>query len=174
MLAVCLLAACGSGSSSPTADKAPAADDKPAPRPTKPAPVVQHTDTQRPELPAPVDAAVADNTPAVPVDKQFAAQTRDATWAPATEAEVKKRLGSLPAAHLDSTECRESICKLVVSGTSPAISTAIDAIQSENGGLHGWAQNWILSAPERKGDQLALTAYARFQRSTANQASGED
>ena len=128
--------------------------------PADAAPVAIHATTEAPRLPAIIDAG----TVAIPVDQQFATEARDPAWANTIETELRKRVGVIHDVHVDATDCHATLCKLVITGSQGAIATAIDELQTEKRGLRNWASRWTLTAPEKRGEQLALTAYVRFER----------
>lgn len=105
------------------------------------------------DAPAPGDA-VAD----------FDRQTRDPAWAPRTEKTVRERFTKVRGGKLQSIECRESACRLEIAGSEGDIGQAIADLESPRG-MHGFAKNIILSAPERKPDgSVVLRATATFER----------
>jgi hypothetical protein len=95
---------------------------------------------------------------------EFSRETRDATWAPATEAELKARWKKIRGGTLESVECRQSQCKVAVSGSTDEVSTTIAELEGSHG-LHGYAQNVLLSGPETKADgSITLRIVIRFER----------
>jgi len=113
------------------------------------------------------DAAVA---PTLPGEKgptaeaAFAAQARDEEWAPTTETEIEKRFAKIRGAKLEDAECRQSQCKLVVHGSQADVSQTIADLESHRG-LHGYATNVLLTAPEKRADgTLVLRVFAIFDR----------
>ena len=151
----------------PPAKSATAQPDQPLPPPPPiaapdAAPFAHHDPAPAaPVLPNIVDAGVL---PPQSIQQQFAAEPRDAGWAPPPETELHKRVDALRVVHTEATDCRTSTCKLVIAGTQAAMVSAIDALQTDKGGLRGWAERWILSAPEMHGDQMTLVAYIHFDR----------
>src|SRR2546423_158337 len=155
-----LLAACRGNPDPP----APPPPPHVAAAPADAAPAVVHGPVpEAPALPVLIDGGTV---PPLAAADRFAAERRDDGWASPTEIELRKRVGALPAIHVDTAECHATQCKVVLSGTQGAIATAIDDLQSEKRGLRNWAAHWILGAPDRRGDQLALTAYVQFARDT--------
>lgn len=112
------------------------------------------SNTPRPELPGSA-------TP--PASTEFGAQQRDADWAPATETEIKKRFRNLRGAKLQDTECRQDQCLITVAGTEAEVGKTISELEGPRG-LHGYAKNIILTAPEARDGKLVLRAYATFDR----------
>ncbi len=145
----------------------PAAQGSAAPTPpaTRPGPAIAAP--QPPSLGA--DAGVAAGPqPALPPaqtpEAAFTSQTRDAEWAPATETEIKRRFKQVRGAKLEQTECREDRCRLVVAGSEADVGQTIADLESDRG-LHGFATNVLLTAPERKPDgSIVLRAFAIFER----------
>ncbi len=102
--------------------------------------------------------------PTQSAEATFAAQPRDADWAPPTENEIRRRFKKIRGAKLEETECRENRCRLVVAGSEADVSQTISDLESDRG-LHGFASNILLTAPERKPDgSLVLRAFAVFER----------
>lgn len=94
----------------------------------------------------------------------FLAQSRDPDWAPSTEGEIRKRFQKIRGAKLSETECRHSQCRIVVAGGEAEVSRTIADLEGDRG-LHGFAQNLLLTAPERKPDgSLVLRVFALFDR----------
>jgi hypothetical protein len=120
-------------------------------------------ESPRPALPDQGSAAPDPGPQPPSADETFAAQDRDAAWAPKTESEIKRRLGNIRGAHLDRAECRQDQCLLVIAGTQAELSKTLAAID-EPGGLHGFAENILLTGPEEKDGKLVLRAYAKFAR----------
>jgi len=110
----------------------------------------------RPELPP---------LPASPTaDQVFADEDRDDAWAPKAEAELAKRWKQIRAGKLESTECRQTQCRLVITGSQDDVATAIADLEGPRG-LHGYAQNVLLTSPSKNADgTIALRIYARFDR----------
>jgi len=102
--------------------------------------------------------------PTQSAEATFSAQPRDAEWAPATEAEIRRRFHQVRGAQLQTAECREDRCRLVVAGSEADVSQTIADLEGDRG-LHGFASNILLTAPERKPDgSLVLRAFAVFER----------
>jgi hypothetical protein len=127
--------------------------------PVKPAKVAA------PERPALNDATL----PTLPPPPQsaeatFTAQVRDDEWAPTTETEIKRRLTKIRGAKLEATECRQNQCRLVLAGSEGDVGQTIADLEGTRG-LHGFATNVLLTAPERRSDgTLVLRAFAMFER----------
>lgn len=122
---------------------------------------VSASGTPSPVLPegSPAPNAWAEVSPAV----TFAGQDRDLAWAPTTEAEIKRRFTAIRGARLESTECRQDQCMIVIAGTQDDLGNTLAAIE-EPRGLHGFAETILLTAPEQRNGQLVLRAYAKFAR----------
>jgi hypothetical protein len=119
-------------------------------------------------VPAPPRLPSADTkNPALPkltAAEVFAAQPRDDEWAPPTETEIRKRFKRVRGAKLSELDCRQSQCQIIVAGTQADVSRTIADLEGDRG-LHGFAQNLLLTAPERKPDgTLVLRAFAMFDR----------
>jgi hypothetical protein len=113
---------------------------------------------------APTRPVLADPGPQPSADATFSAQIRDDDWAPGTESQIRERFKKVRGAKLDSTECRTDRCKLVIAGSEGEVSQAIADLEG-NRGLHGFATNLLLTAPEKKADgTLVLRAFATFKR----------
>ncbi len=151
------------GSRGPDAVATPGSAERPgkamigAPQP----PTLAHAfPTPRPSLP---EGSAAPDPGPEPATVAFEAQDRDATWAPRTESELRRRFTKFPGAHLDATECRQDQCLLVITGSQAELGKTIAAID-DPGGLHDFVQNILLTAPESKDGKLVLRAYAKFTR----------
>ena len=118
------------------------------------------TDTPRPELP-PVPPAGSGAPPAAATE--FGAQARDPEWASATETEIRKRFRSMRGAKLEATECRQDQCLLTVAGSETEVGKTIAELEGPHG-LHGFARNVLLTAPETRDGKMVLRAYALFDR----------
>lgn len=120
-----------------------------------------------PPRPALVDAHVA--PPALPAAPPaaaaaFAAEPRDPSWAAPTEAELRRRFRDIRGAKLEDMECRARRCQLVITGSEGDVGQTIADLESHRG-LHGFAANVLLTAPEKNPDgTLRLRAYAVFDR----------
>jgi hypothetical protein len=102
--------------------------------------------------------------PTLSPEAAFTAQNRDTDWAPSTEDEIRRRFKKVRGAKLSEAECRQSQCRIIVAGTQADVSRTIADLESDRG-LHGFAQNILLTAPERKPDgSLVLRAFALFER----------
>lgn len=121
-------------------------------------------------MPEVLDAAVAierapeiDAGPAAPL-VEFEAQSRDPAWAQTTEREIKTRFAKVRGGKLDAMECRQSACRLTISGSEGDVGQTIADLESPRG-LHGFAKTIILSAPEKRPDgSIVLRATAVFDR----------
>lgn len=120
----------------------------------------QATDTPRPELPTFAPEGVG---PPPAAATEFAAQSRDPQWASATEAEITKRVRALRGAKLEATECRHDQCVLTVAGSEAEVGKTIAELEGPHG-LHGFARNVLLTAPETRDGKMVLRAYALFDR----------
>jgi hypothetical protein len=125
-----------------------------------------------PEAPAlPPAGAGTGPTPALPpvppaptADEVFAEEPRDDAWAAKTEAELAKRWKKIRAGKLESTECRQTQCRLLVTGAQTDVATAIADLEGPRG-LHGFARGVHLTSPETRGDgTVALRVFVRFDR----------
>ena len=117
-----------------------------------------------PSLPAadPTKPALSSTTPTA--DDTFSEESRDDAWATKTEAELTKRWKQIRGAKLESTECRQTQCKLVVTGAENDVATAIADLEGPRG-LHGFAENVLLTSPARNADDtIVLRIYAKFSR----------
>ncbi len=149
------------------------ADDDTPPPPSKavgsatltapPAPRATTTPREAPALPAQTEAPSAPVTGPT-AEETFSTETRDDTWATQTERELAKRLTKLRAGTIESTECRQSQCRVVVAGSEHDVATAVADLEGPRG-LHGYAQNVLLTSPDRKDDgSIALRVFVRFAR----------
>jgi hypothetical protein len=118
------------------------------------------TDPPRPELP-PASPVGSGAPPAAATE--FGAQSRDPEWAPATETEIKKRFRAMRGAKLEATECRQDQCLLTVAGSEAEVGKTIAELEGPRG-LHGFARNVLLTAPETRDGKMVLRAYALFDR----------
>lgn len=116
-----------------------------------------------------IDASIgSDGRPVLPpplgIEAEFASQSRDDDWAPATETELKQRFKKIRGAKLQETECHQSSCRFVVAGSEADVSQTIADLESDRG-LHSFAKNVLLTLPERKPDgSLVLRAFLLFDR----------
>ncbi len=143
------------------ADKAPEAP--PASAPDEPPSKVEVAAPKAPVLPP------RPTLPSSPGGKStaetiFAAQERDDDWAPGAETEIKRRFIKVRGGTLENAECRQSQCKLVIAGSESEVSRTIADLEGTRG-LHGYAKNLLLTAPEKKSDgSVVLRAFAMFDR----------
>jgi hypothetical protein len=112
------------------------------------------SETTRPELPAAAGPTAEDT---------FSEEDRDVVWAPKTEAEIAKRWKQVRGAKLDTSECRRTQCRLVIAGTEQEVATSIADLEGPRG-LHGFAENVLLTSPAKNGDTITLRIYAKFDR----------
>lgn len=110
------------------------------------------------------------NAPALPppsaptAEDVFAEESRDDAWAPKTELEIAKRWQAVRGGTLESTECRQTQCRLVVTGSEQDVAAAIADLEGSRG-LHGFAEQVLLTSPSKNADgSIALRIYARFDR----------
>lgn len=109
-----------------------------------------------PELPAQPPVPTAEDT--------FADEDRDEAWAAKTEPELKKRWKNIRGGKLESVECRKTQCKLVVTGPEQDLAMAVADLEGPRG-LHGFAENVLLTAPTQNADgTIVLRVFARFDR----------
>jgi hypothetical protein len=115
-----------------------------------------------PETPSLAPALPAVKTPAAA--EVFESEVRDADWAKSTERGIKQRFKNVRGATLRETECRQSRCRLMITGSENEVSQAIADLEGARG-LTGFATSVLLTAPERKPDgSLELRAFAVFER----------
>lgn len=120
----------------------PTAGARAAPAPAEPR---AFNPASRPALPTPVVPEPARLPPAA-----FAAESRDDRWARPLEADLQRRLITVPTVHADAIECRSTTCKLALSGPADAVSTAFESLAA-------------LHAPlTLTGAGSAVTAYLTF------------
>lgn len=145
----------GEKSAMPISPKSPGSADLTAPSRVVSAPTPPQLPSLDPKHPA---------LPRLTAAEAFAAQPRDDDWAPSTENEIRKRFKQVRGAKLSELDCRQSQCRIVVAGTQADVSRTIADLEGDRG-LHGFAQNLLLTAPERKPDgTLVLRAFAMFER----------
>jgi hypothetical protein len=109
----------------------------------------------RPELPP---------LPAGPTTEDtFSEEDRDTAWATKTEAEITKRWKQVRGGKLESTECRQTQCRLVVAGTEQDVASAIADLEGPRG-LHGFAESVLLTSPTNVDGTITLRIYAKFDR----------
>jgi type IV secretory pathway VirB10-like protein len=127
-----------------------------------PAPV---TTPSPPKQPPPTPPALPAPAPQPPsAEDTFVEQPRDDAWAKQTEAELAKRWKQIRGGALESTECRKAECRLIVTGTQDAVGQAVADLEGPRG-LHGFAENVLLSNPTVAGDgTVTLRIYVRFAR----------
>jgi hypothetical protein len=110
-----------------------------------------------PSLPAATDAGP--DTPALAFDDE----SRDDGWAPTLEADLTKRLATLPHAKLASVECRSAQCRLAIRATDDAALSSASS-ELETALRASPATSIVLAAPTTSGDRRELVVYARFDR----------
>lgn len=94
----------------------------------------------------------------------FSEEVRDDAWADKTETELAKRWKQVRGAKLESTECRQAQCRLVVTGAEADVATSIADLEGPRG-LHGFAENILLTSPSKAADgTITLRVYAKFDR----------
>ena len=117
-----------------------------------------------PSLPAPSTTPAPSLPPAPTADDAFSEESRDDAWADQTEAELAKRWTNVRGAKLERTECRQSQCRLLVTGSQDDVATAIADLEGPRG-LHGFARGVHLTSPETRADgTVALRVFVRFER----------
>ena len=111
----------------PVATRPAATPDVPpvAAPPSVPTPVGPHafTPSTRPALPTPVVVEPA-RLPSV----SFAAEHRDDRWARPLEADLQRRIATVPTVHADGIECRATTCELTLTGPANAVSSAFETL----------------------------------------------
>jgi hypothetical protein len=80
-----------------------------------------------------------------------------------TEGKLRATLAVLRGVRVDAIECRSTLCRFTLSGTSAALGKAIDELGAKHE-LHAGAQAVVLGAPQGNGDGMAIVAHARFAR----------
>jgi hypothetical protein len=155
--AVAILLGCRVSERSDTGSgSAPSADPDPTPVNVEPK-VEAPKAPELPKLPPPPPGKSA-------ADNAFQEQIRDDQWAPTAEAEIHRRFGKVRGAKLEGAECRQNQCRLTIQGNQGEVSRAIADLEGSRG-LHGYAKNILLTAPEKKADgTLVLRAFATFDR----------
>src|SRR5215210_1183277 len=120
---------------------------------------------EAPSLPSqPSGPALPELPPAPTADDTFSEEPRDTAWASKTEAELQKRWKTIRGGKLETTECHTSYCKVVVTGPEQDLAMAIADLEGPRG-LHGFAENVLLTAPSKNADNtITLRVYARFDR----------
>ena len=124
------------------------------------------------DLTAPV-RPIHTEDPAAPLpapETRFEAEDRDPTWAPRTEAEIKRRFSvGIRAGKLETTECRQDKCLLTMSGSEDDMSRALSDLETE-GGLRGFADHIVLADRTERDGKLVIRAYAVFDRRDSDDA----
>jgi hypothetical protein len=103
--------------------------------------------------------------PATPTPRDvYATQTRDGEWAPATEANLRKRFAKIRGGKLSALDCRESVCELVVAGSKTEVGQTIADLEGARG-IHDISTGQFLTAPQPQPDgSIVLRIYASFER----------
>ncbi|MEO8701077.1 MAG: hypothetical protein ABI867_13595 [Kofleriaceae bacterium] len=147
LIVVGITLGCSSDKTAPTPASGSASTESPKVAPTVPAPPIL---PPRPPKPS--------------ADATFVAEPRDDVWAPRAEAELRERFKQVRGAKLQETECHQTLCKLVLAGSTGDVQQAIADLEGHRG-LHGYAKNILLTAPDKQSDgTLVLRAYAMFDR----------
>ena len=95
---------------------------------------------------------------------EFLLQSRDVAWAPSTENEIKRRYERIRGARLTAAECRHDRCRMELVGSRGDVARAIVDLEGDRG-LHGFAANVVLTAPEQQANgSVVLQAFAVFER----------
>jgi hypothetical protein len=146
-------------------DKPPAkSESTPEPPPPAPTSAVRERPTLPPPAPTPAPSLPRQDGVTSKTEATFAAEQRDDDWAPGVEKELVKRFANVRGAKLEDAECRHSQCRIVLAGSSSEVSRSIADLEGSRG-LHGYAKNIVLTAPEKKPDgSLVLRAFAVFER----------
>jgi hypothetical protein len=122
------------------------------------------TAPEAPSLPAETGPALPALPPAPTAEDTFSEEERDTAWASQTEPELKKRWKAIRGGKLESVECKKTQCKLVVTGPQQDLAMAIADLEGPRG-LHGYAENVLLTAPTQNADgTIVLRIYAKFER----------
>jgi hypothetical protein len=141
------------GSAKTTGPAKISAPDNPA-LPPRPSPSLSPSASAQPSTPATGPTAEDD----------FQTETRDDDWAKETEAELAKRFKRLRAGKIESTECRQSQCRVVIGGSTDDVATAVADLEGPRG-LHGYAKDVRLTSPTTNDDgSVALRVFVRFAR----------
>ncbi len=149
---VAILMAC-KGDKAPPAQTASGSGAAEAPAPAK----VGVPD--RPSLPPP-----RPTLPSKTAEASFDGESRDAAWASETEGTIARKFEKVRGAKLEKAECKQTQCKLTIVGSEGDVAQAIADLESARG-LHGFAKNVLLTAPEKQSDgTLQLRAFAVFER----------
>jgi hypothetical protein len=108
--------------------------------------------------------ALPPQPPTPTAEDTFSEEDRDDAWAARTEPELKKRWKAIRGGKLDSVECKKTQCKLVVTGPEQDLAMAVADLEGPRG-LHGYAENVLLTAPQQNPDgTIVLRIYAKFDR----------
>jgi hypothetical protein len=100
----------------------------------------------------------------IAAEDTFSEEERDAAWASQTEPELRKRWKAIRGGKLQSVECKKTQCKLVVTGPQQDLAMAIADLEGPRG-LHGYAENVLLSNPTVAADgTVMLRIYVKFER----------
>ncbi len=135
--------------------------------PAKPAPAPAQTGTTKtPAAPAlPAQPPEVPNVPPAPTaDDTFSQETRDVAWAAATEAQINERWKQVRGGKLESLECRQTQCRVVVKGSEDDVATSVADLEGPRG-MHGFAQSVMLTNPQKHDDgTISLRVFVRFDR----------
>lgn len=103
--------------------------------------------------------------PPVPTaDETFQEESRDDTWAKKTEGELAERWKKIRAGKLESTECRQTQCRMTIVGSEQDVGTAVADLEGPRG-LHGYAKGVLLTGPQRNADgSISLRVFVNFER----------
>jgi hypothetical protein len=119
---------------------------------------------ESPSLPRETGPALPAMPPTPTAEDTFSEEERDAAWASQTEPELKKRWKNIRGGKLESVECKKTQCKVVVTGPQQDLAMAIADLEGPRG-LHGYAENVLLTAPTQNADgTIVLRIYAKFER----------
>lgn len=141
--------------------------DTPESKPASPAGSAALTarPTPEPSLPKPTGPTPAPElVPQAPTAEDvFSEEPRDDAWAVKTEAELAKRWKQIRGGTVESIECRRTRCRVLLVGPQNDIAAALADLEGPRG-LHGYAQNVHLTAPQQRADDIALRIFVRFER----------
>lgn len=84
-------------------------------------------------------------TPQAPL---FDIESRDETWAPASERELSKRLAAIAVeqVQVDSAICKTSTCQVIFSSIEPKLLGKVIGKLETPEGVYGWADHLLLGA----------------------------
>jgi len=110
-----------------------------------------------PRLPSTMDAGPEPD--AQTAAQSFDGESRDQTWASATERDIRRWITDVPRPF--TVECRSAMCKLEFDGDESALAAAAARAES---GLRGKAANIVLDLSSSDGRAPQLVVYAQFAR----------